>query len=89
MLFASEPSLFSAGNLIPLVSIVGGFITAILIPTFIVGMVQWGKVRTQREWCEFVDRLINQGYTIEEIERLMATFPQKPNSPHTRSRTTL
>lgn len=48
--------------------------TGIAISVASVGLVQWRKVRTQRELRDFVQQLIDQGYTIDEIERLTAAF---------------
>ena len=67
------------GLVFALVAVVGAFSTAILITTLSVGLVQWRKAKSLKEMREFAEELINQGYTIEEIERLSAAFfDQRP-----------
>lgn len=67
-------STWEPGLLFALMAVVSLCATGILISTLSVGLVQWRKVRTQRELRDFVQQLIDQGYTIEEIERLTAAF---------------
>lgn len=63
-------STWHPGLILGLIAVVGAFSTAILITACSVGLVQWRKVRSIREMREFVDALIAQGYTTDEIERL-------------------
>ncbi|MCA9072367.1 MAG: hypothetical protein KDA84_25755 [Planctomycetaceae bacterium] len=67
-------STWDPGLLFALMALVTLCTTGILISSISVGLVQWRKFRTQRELRDFVQQLIDQGYTIEEIERLTATF---------------
>ncbi len=67
-------STWQPGLVLALVSVVGAFTSAILITTLSVGFVQWRKVRSLREMREFVEALIDHGYTTEEIERLSTSF---------------
>jgi len=67
------------GLVLALVSVLCAFSTAILITSISVGLVQWRKVRTLRDMRDFVEQLIDQGYSVEEVERLANTFfEQKP-----------
>ncbi len=67
------------GLILAMIAVIGAFSTAILITTLSVGLVQWRKARSLREMREFVEQLISQGYTTEEIERLsIAFFEQRP-----------
>ena len=67
------------GLILALIAVVGAFSTAILITTFSVGLVQWRKIRSVKEMREFVETLIAQGYTTDEIERLSdAAFRRRP-----------
>lgn len=70
-------SAWHPGLILAMIAVIGAFSTAILITTLSVGLVQWRKARSLREMREFVDGLINQGYTIEEIERLSTSFFDK------------
>lgn len=67
-------STWPPGLVFALISLVSVCATGLLISTLSVGLVQWRKVRTTRELRDFVQQLIDQGYTIDEIERLTATF---------------
>jgi hypothetical protein len=72
------------GLILAMIAVVGAFSTAILVTTMSVGLVQWRKAKSLREMREFVEQLINQRYTIEEIERLSAAFfDQKPRQGYT------
>ena len=71
------------GLVLALIVVVGAFSTGILITGLSVGLVQWRKSRSLKEMREFVEELINQGYSIEEIERLStAFFEQRPGQGH-------
>jgi hypothetical protein len=72
-------SAWHPGLILALVAVIGAFTTAIAITTLSVGLVQWRKARSLRDMRDFVEELIGQGYTIEEIERLSHTFfEQRP-----------
>ena len=65
---------WNPGLVLALIAVVSAFATGILISTVSVGLVQWRKVRTLKDMREFVQQLIDQGYTVEEVERLSSTF---------------
>lgn len=67
-------SVWEPGLVFGLIVVLGLLATGLLISALSVGLVQWRKVRTLNDMREFVQQLIDQGYSIEEIERLAGTF---------------
>lgn len=67
------------GLILALVSVLAVFTTALVITTATVWLVQWRKAKTVEELRRFVQELTDQGYTVDEIERLAgAFFDQSP-----------